>query len=147
MQITFQLCLPRDEASVPVVRGICSKAMSALGVEEECSSDIEIALTEACTNVLMHARDTDNEYEVTVKVDDELCEIRVLDDGGGFDQGQVPVAADDAESGRGIQLMQALTDGMRFESEGNGTVVNLRKKLRFTEGAPVHRLVSKDGSR
>ena len=55
-----------------------------LGVEADCVSDIEIALTEACTNVLDHVG-ADDEYDVTLQVRDDLCVIEVIDTGHGFD--------------------------------------------------------------
>ena len=55
MEIRFTLQLPRDALSVPVVRRVLNSSMRTLGVAEDCLTDIEIALTEACTNVLDHA--------------------------------------------------------------------------------------------
>lgn len=134
MTIVFTLCLPRDWASVPVVRHLMHSSMSKLGVEAECLSDIELAVTEACTNVLQHSTGLED-YEVAVEVNDSSCEIRVTDAGQGFDHdGVAPMATESAESGRGIQLMKALVDRVQFVSRPEaGTIVHLQKDLSLTD--------------
>jgi serine/threonine-protein kinase RsbW len=132
MEISFTLCLPRDEASVPVVRHLCRDALLKLGVSAECVSDIELAVTEACTNVLNHAAGTDEQYEVAVAIDDRHCEIRIVDTGKGFEHADVGhvTSAQMAESGRGVFLMRALVDELDFVSAPEqGTVVRLQKSL------------------
>lgn len=139
MQITFTLCLPRDEASVPVVRHLCRDALLKLGVLSDCVSDIELAVTEACTNVLTHAQ-AEDEYEVSVQIDDARCEIRISDAGEGFEGSSkgFEVSAGTAESGRGIFLMRALVDELHFVSEPEqGTVVHLVKSLDVEPGSPL----------
>ena len=142
MELKLTLALPRDEFSVPVARRILARSLDVLGVEEHVIADIELALTEACTNVLDHAADTD-EYEVSAGIDGTLCIIEVIDRGAGFDdttQGLVD-AEPSAEDGRGIQLMRALVDKVTFTSRPQvGTVVHLEKQLTWVDGAVIQRL-------
>lgn len=140
MQISLALLLPRDELTVPVARHICRHALEDLGVAEECRGDIEVALSEACANVLQHSGGED-EYEITVSVDEGVCTIRVVDSGRGFAAAPLDRAADDAESGRGIALMKALVDRVKLESKPeDGTIVRLEKRLEFDEASVVKRL-------
>jgi serine/threonine-protein kinase RsbW len=131
MLLTFTLNLPRDGSSVPFVRHLCRSTLERLGVEKSCIDDIEVAVSEACTNVYKHANRTDEAYEVEVSLDEDVCRIEVSDAGPPFDPN---VASDGfplaAETGRGISLMRALVDDLEFESlsEG-GTVVTLNKTL------------------
>lgn len=146
MQLTVGLTLPRDELGVPVVRHICRDALAAIGVEPECRSDIEIAVTEACTNVLEHSGPGD-EYQVNVSVDGELCIIRVVDTGHGFDAGSLAHMDDDlsAEGGRGVGLMRALVDRIEFISRPEeGTIVHLEKALELDPEGPGARLQPPD---
>jgi serine/threonine-protein kinase RsbW len=140
MEIQLSLALPRDKLSVPVVRRICAHAMRSLGVEEECGRDVEIALTEACTNVLDHVAEGD-EYEVAIGIDDRICVIEVIDTGRGFDHSSFPAGRDvapTAEEGRGILLMQALVDRVEFTSRPEkGTICHLEKDLVWTDGSPI----------
>ena len=85
LDVNLSLCLPTDELSVPVVRHICSYALTEVGVREECLSDITLALTEACTNVLDHVTESGEAYEVHIGIDEHRCTIRVKDTGPGFD--------------------------------------------------------------
>ena len=144
MKIAFTLCLPRDEASVPVVRHLLGGSLRKLGVADECVSDIELAMTEACSNVLRHASTQDDEYEVQVELEDTQCHIRITDTGRGFDHRSLSgEASPSAESGRGIQLMRALLDSVAFDSAPeDGTVVYLFKELEIAPGSPLGRIVA-----
>src|SRR3954471_24471502 len=60
MELKLTLALPRDQLSVPLARRILKRSLDSLGIDDETVSDIELALTEACTNVLDHARGHDD---------------------------------------------------------------------------------------
>jgi serine/threonine-protein kinase RsbW len=143
MEVVFKLHLPREASSVPVVRRLCRSSLRALGIEEECLADLELAVTEACTNVLRHATGATDEYEVEVKTTGSTCALRVTDAGAGFTPatGLVDPAVMDAslaEGGRGIHLMRVLVDDLRFVSDGSsGTVVHLEKTLRLQSDSPL----------
>jgi serine/threonine-protein kinase RsbW len=144
MQVKLTLALPRDQLSVPVVRRILKASLETLGVLPDTIGDIEVALTEACSNVLNHA-DGEDEYEVSCGIDGTVCLIAVLDRGVGFDASGRGLDEQTltAENGRGIQLMRALVDNVRFESRGGeaaGTVVHLEKQLDWHDGAVIARL-------
>ena len=145
MRMALSLLLPRDESSVPVARHLAAGAMEELGVAQDCADDIQIALSEACTNVILHAGPGDV-YEVAVDVDAESCVIRVIDRGQGFDAGaHRDGAGDSAESGRGVGLMEALVDQVLFESRPQaGTIVHMEKALEYGEGSILHRIDEKD---
>jgi serine/threonine-protein kinase RsbW len=138
VEIKLTLALPRDSVSVPVVRRVLKGALETLGVHEAVVTDIEVALTEACTNVLDHAGEGD-EYEVSAGVNGDACVIEVVDRGAtAFDGTMLGLTEADhtAEEGRGIQLMRALVDTVEFTSRPQtGTVVHLEKALRWTDGA------------
>jgi serine/threonine-protein kinase RsbW len=141
MEIKLTLALPRDEYSVPVARRVLKSSMEVLGVCREVVQDIEVALTEACTNVLDHAGDTD-EYDVSLGIDGAVCVIEVLDRGTGFDGSARGLVDADvtAEDGRGIQIMRALVDRVTFTSRPTeGTLVHLEKALEWDSTSPVGR--------
>ena len=144
--VTLAVRLPRDAMSVPIIRHLVRYALDEVGVLDEISNDIELALTEACANVMDHAGPGDR-YEVTVTVAAERCELRVVDIGRGFDHRTVANAPQDdsqlkAERGRGLGLMHALVDHIELVSEPQaGTLVRLVKRLVFDENAPARRLL------
>ena len=137
MQIILALSLPRDEQTIPVSRHIAVNAMAEIGVAEDDIQDIAVALTEACTNVLKHSGPGD-EFEVSLEVDEDQCVIRVVDTGHGFDSETLGFSHADtsAEQGRGIQLMRALVDSVKFISKPEaGTIVHLEKTLELEDGS------------
>jgi serine/threonine-protein kinase RsbW len=150
LEVNLTLCLPTDEMSVPVVRHICSYALTEVGVRAECLEDISLALTEACTNVLDHATDSGDDYAVQISIDDQRCTIRVKDAGIGFDfdaRTNQPRVDDSAESGRGLELIRSLVDRVKFTAvEEEGMIVHLEKELEFDEAHPVRqRLAASSG--
>ncbi|TDC45166.1 ATP-binding protein [Actinomadura sp. KC345] len=133
MEISLDLLLPRDAASVPASRRLLDAALTALGVEDQIRDDIEAMLTEACTNVIRHAEHGAH-YTVRVTIQDRRCMIKVIDAGTGFDAGQVPHPEPAAERGRGLLIMKALADDVRFCSyPQDGALVSLEKHLRYGE--------------
>ena len=131
MDISLALTLPRDEQTVPVARHIVRNAMEQVGVEETCVDDFELALSEACTNVLLHSGPGD-QFIVRLDLEDRIGVIRVIDVGHGFDSAKLQAenAAPEAERGRGLGLMQALVDRVDFTSRPEaGTIVTLEKVL------------------
>src|SRR4051794_28424458 len=76
----FSLALPREAMSIPVIRRVLGDALRGLGVSEDCVSDILLAASEACTNVVKHARQTVR-YEVLASIDDEKCVLKVVEMG------------------------------------------------------------------
>ena len=142
MELSLALSLPRDELSVPVVRQICSQAMRVLGVADVCLQDLQVALTEACANVLKHAQ-ADQEYEVRVRIDDEMFAVDIVDRGAGFDLSSKghDTADVDAEQGRGIMLMRQLVDRVAFTIRpDSGNVLTMEKALTYADGSPLKRM-------
>ena len=142
MEVKLTLALPRDQLSVPLARRILKGSLDSLGIDAETVSDIELALTEACTNVLDHAHG-DDDYTVSAGIDGETCIIEVVDRGSGFDGSATGLldAAPSAEDGRGIQLMRALVDRLEFKNQPTrGTVVHLEKRLTWAADSPLAKL-------
>lgn len=138
VEITLALRLPRDSASVLVVRRVAAQSLRSIGFRKDDVADVELAITEACSNVLRHSRDGDD-YEVRVEVSDSTVTVEVLDRGCGFDGDLLGRrdAPGSAEAGRGIQLMRAMVDDVRFAYRpGDGSVVQMTKVLGYEPDTP-----------
>ncbi len=142
VQLELALSLPRDERSVPVARHVLRAGMRSIGVDEECTHDVEVALSEACTNVLQHG-DPAAEYEVRLHLDAERCLLQVSQGGRGLSgtlaqelAGSAPDGM--AEHGQGMFVMRALMDrvGLRLLPEV-GSVVSLEKRLTYADTRPA----------
>ena len=137
MELALALALPRDEQTVPVARHIVRNAMEQVGVDETCVYDIELALSEACTNVLLHSGPGD-QYVVRLDLEDRLAVMRVIDVGHGIDSAKLQAedALPEDERGRGLGLMHALVDRVDFTTRPEaGTIVTLEKVLTYRDAA------------
>ncbi|MEU7866802.1 ATP-binding protein [Dactylosporangium sp. NPDC049140] len=94
MSIALRLALhlPRDAATVPVVRRLLDQALRTLGVEPSCRDDISLILTEACANVIEHALQIDD-YEITIDVTSARCMIHVINAGAVVDPSRLSPSA------------------------------------------------------
>jgi serine/threonine-protein kinase RsbW len=139
VEVKIVLTLPRDTASVPLARHTVSAALQRAGVTTECIDEVEVAISEACTNAYAHAGDAAT-YEVTITLRSETLVIDVIDSGPGFGNGSPAAAMPSpvSDGGRGVALMSAFTDEAVFDSvSGGGGSVHLVKNLRWTHGAPL----------
>src|ERR1700761_6809022 len=77
LEIKMVLFLPRDAASVPVSRPVLDGCLETLGVTQDTRTDIALAMSEACANVIQHA-DPADEYEVLAMASNGRCVIDVV---------------------------------------------------------------------
>lgn len=91
MSIWWTLHLRREAASVPLARRILLGTMDTAGVDPDISYDIGLALSEACANVVEHAvehsPESDDEYQVTARIEGDRCRVEIRDSGPGFPPG------------------------------------------------------------
>lgn len=138
-RLEMSVSLPRQSHSVPVIRRLAAQILRAFGVAADSIHDVELAISEACANVIQHAVDSEG-YEVSIELAADRCAITVLDRGEGFEPSAVGVADADAESGRGLSLMHALVDNLDFVSEPKvGAVVHMVKQLDYDDSHPFRR--------
>jgi anti-sigma regulatory factor (Ser/Thr protein kinase) len=103
-----EIAVPAEPESVVVARQAVRGIVDALGWSEERRTDVSIAVTEACTNAVLHAYpDGGGELVVTVR-----------DHGRGISP-RVPSPV--AGLGLGMPLMMAICDEVSFASNGEGT--------------------------
>jgi serine/threonine-protein kinase RsbW len=143
--VKFCLVFRRETISVPVMRRVLGDTLRALGVDDESVSDILLAATEACTNVLIHGGRRVRDYAVVTSLGAVGCQVEVADDGVGLgardaaeaDPQQTPLAQL-PESGRGLAVMRACVDAVTLDSRpGRGTVVTMHKHISWPEDAPL----------
>lgn len=132
LRFALTLLLPRDAASVPMVRHLCAQALRETGAAESAVADVELAITEACANVVRHASGGSS-YEVTATLSATTCQVRVRDHGKGLPAGLASGAVtggQEAEGGRGLGLIRFLMDDLALGNEaGDGAVVQMSKHL------------------
>jgi serine/threonine-protein kinase RsbW len=127
MRLTVRLDLPREAGSVPTVRRLLRSALAVLHVDRDSGADLELAITEACSNVIHHASGTET-FEVILEVGEDRCTIDVLDDGAGFDPAAVGPPGTGAERGRGLFLIRALAENVQMRSAPrHGSLIHFEK--------------------
>jgi serine/threonine-protein kinase RsbW len=131
MRMSVRLSLPREVDSVPAVRRLLRCALTTLHIDRQSGDDLEIALTEACSNAVTHATGAEN-FEVCLDVGEDHCAIDVLDNGAGFD---AEAASSEAPSvhgdrGRGLFLIKALAENVRMHSTPRrGSLIHFEKSF------------------
>jgi serine/threonine-protein kinase RsbW len=148
MKIELTLCLPRDAATAHLTRQVLDASLKVLGVTSDTRADITLSLSEACANVIQHADDSD-EYEVRAQVCGDRCIIEVIDTGRGFDAAALreTTGTSDAEYGRGLQIIRALTENLQIEDlHRHGAMVHFEKSLDWRPDAQASLLALDAGT-
>ncbi|NLU76261.1 ATP-binding protein [Streptomyces sp. HNM0575] len=135
MSMWWCLRLRREAASVPLARRLLLDAMAGAGVDTEVSYELSLALSEACANAVEHGRGEHSDaYCVTAYLDGDKCRIEVSDSGPGFRTTALPRTMPvDAETGRGLFLIESLADHVRVRNRPGhgGAVVTFDKTLKW----------------
>jgi serine/threonine-protein kinase RsbW len=129
----LELNLPADPRVVREIRDKFEEFLAPYSVGSEDIETLKVALSEACSNAVCHGspRGQLNRIEVRCDVRDDCLIIEVSDEGRGFRPQEIvlPESEEWKPSGRGLFLMQAMMDDVRFEPTPTGTKVHLVKHL------------------
>ena len=97
------------------------------GDREELAYHLNLVLTEAMANAILHANEDDPEKEihVTITILDQILCIKVYDQGQGFDISMLPSpnfkSLDD--HGRGVYIIRSLMDKVTYRKFKGGHVL------------------------
>ena len=80
VNVEFCLAFQREALSVPVTRSVLGDILRTVGVDDDSISDILLAATEACSNVLRHGGPRATGYAVVVSIGANRCEVEVAED-------------------------------------------------------------------
>ena len=120
----LELRLPAFAENVAVVRHAFGGLAEALSIDEQTLADIKLAVTEACTNVVIHAYEEGEtgflEVDATIS---ERCLTVVIRDSG---RGIVP-RPDSPGLGLGLPLIATLAESLEL-----GTDEHDRTEVRMT---------------
>jgi serine/threonine-protein kinase RsbW len=107
----LELKLPARAENVAVVRHAFGGFAEALSVDEQTLADIKLAITEACTNVVIHAYedDVDGCLEVDASIRDRRLSVIIRDEGRGI----VP-RPDSPGLGLGLPLIATLAESLEL---------------------------------
>jgi serine/threonine-protein kinase RsbW len=119
----LELTLPSRPENVAVVRHALGGFGDALDVPDQALADIKLAVTEACTNVVVHAYpDGEGPLGITAWVHDDRLTVVVHDEG----RGMLP-RPDSPGLGLGLPLIATLAESLEL-----GTGPDERTEVRMT---------------
>ena len=132
---------PKVELTIPIIHDMELAATKTaevvakhMGLDEEKSAEISMALIEATINAFEHSDSQAGNVEIHFVIQGDTLLITVTDRGKGFDRSKVKIPkieeklSSDFKRGWGLQLIQELMDTVKFESSEEGTTVTMTKK-------------------
>jgi serine/threonine-protein kinase RsbW len=130
------IVVPSDTAHLAEVDEFIESKLIAAGVSSSLTADLAISITEIVNNAMIHGNKSDSRKTVSIKLkfEGDDAEIRIQDQGKGFNPETVPNPIDESnllnQVGRGIFIVRSLMDSVDFHFGDNGTEVILRKKIK-----------------
>jgi len=131
-----EVVLESDLRNVEVAEEITRRVSGTAGFTEDDQHKIDMAVHETLINAIWHGNKNDPSKHVWLRYEifRDRLEIRVRDQGNGYDPASVPDPLKDENvlnvSGRGIFLIRTFMDEYRVENQaGQGTEVILVKRL------------------
>ncbi|HEY5317061.1 MAG TPA: ATP-binding protein [Solirubrobacteraceae bacterium] len=126
---SVRLTLPARPENVALARQVLAGLAEPMQISEELLGDINIAVTEACNNVVLHAYpEATGAAEVTITLVPDQLLISIRDYGAGMK----PFPADSGVPtglGFGFAMMSSLSDQFGINSGASGTEVRMRFAL------------------
>jgi anti-sigma regulatory factor (Ser/Thr protein kinase) len=126
----LEITLPARAENVAVVRHAVGGLGEVLQVDDQTLSDIKLAVTEACTNVVVHAYpEREGPMGLRASIDDRRLYLVVIDRGRGI----VP-RPDSPGLGLGLPLIATLAESLEL---GTGHSEETEVRMVFDLGAPM----------
>ena len=133
-----EVTLDNNLKSIDVAEDITRRVCATAGFGEEDQHKVQMAVHESLINAIEHGNkgDTSKRVWLRYQIFVDRLEIRVRDQGTGFDPSSVPDCRAPENllnvSGRGIFLIRAFMDEFRVANiAGLGTEVTMVKRLSF----------------
>ncbi|MBI4902241.1 MAG: ATP-binding protein [Acidobacteria bacterium] len=119
----FLLHVPSSTENLALIRDFVAAIGKQAGLAETELSMIELAVDEACANVIEHAYGSDQTKEVIVRaiLDNDTITIEVIDTGKGFDPGSVEqkdlkrLVEERRSGGLGMRMMKLVMDEVHYQ--------------------------------
>lgn len=141
MELPQRLTVPGRFEYLAQIAEFVTQAARTAGLSDDDVFHVEMAVDEACSNIIEHAyRYQPGEIDLACSAPEPGClDITIRDRGEPFDPGAIPqpplghlTDPDDLnEGGLGLYFMRKLMDDVRFEFEpGRGNLLYMSKRRR-----------------
>jgi serine/threonine-protein kinase RsbW len=130
-----QICIDGQIADLPHVIDFVEMSAEQAGVDPAVRFDLQLAVEEACTNIIQHAYNGNGgDFELCFETDDHDVTITLHDHGHPFDPARI--ASPDLQrplterqiGGLGLHLMAKLMDEVRFTFARDGNTLVMIKR-------------------
>lgn len=120
---------------LPKIEDYVLGIVDTLNISDTKRNNVEMAVSEAAANCILHGNESDVTKNVTIKINSnsKLLVISFQDEGKGFNPKDVPDPTIPKNllkgSGRGVLIMNSLVDNLDYEFSDSGTKVILSFNL------------------
>jgi serine/threonine-protein kinase RsbW len=118
---------------IRVAQRLAVEACNQAGLDDEGTMAVELAVSEAVTNVVKHAyRDDDRGFGLLrVETSGDHIQVEVADWGPGFEEFLLKAGppGKTSTSGYGLLMIQKLMDEVSYRREGDKNVLTMRRFL------------------
>ncbi|MDQ3878051.1 MAG: ATP-binding protein [Actinomycetota bacterium] len=136
MPSSVQSKIVQDKASLSGVRRAIRADMSRVGIDPSMAFDCLVAVTEACTNALLHGTSGSHgmQPQIAWRIDPQAAYFWVQDHASlewsrASHPSRTPEADFGRENGYGLEIMSGLMDEVDIASGPGGTTVALVKRF------------------
>jgi serine/threonine-protein kinase RsbW len=131
----FELVIPIEEEAELIAARMVEQVARAADFDQEAINQIKTALIEACINAAEHSDSPDRRIYQRFAIDTDRITITVTNKGKtvGSKNGESassPAGAMKGPRGRGLKIIRALMDEVRFEPTDDGTSLVMTKILK-----------------
>lgn len=135
----FSLQVPSSTENLALIREFVTSVGRQAKLDEPEINKLELAVDEACANVIEHAYGNDLTKEVLVRAtfDEDALRISVIDTGSGFDPRSIKQETLDQliherqSGGLGLRLIKNLMDEVNYEIvPGEKNELHMTKRLK-----------------
>ena len=139
LEQTFSLQVPSSTENLAMIRDFVNRVGEQSGLDEGELAKLELAVDEACANVIEHAYGHNKTEEVKVRAtfDEDELRIEVIDTGRGFDPDQIDekeiarLIEERQSGGLGLRLIRNLMDEVDYKIQpGKLNELRMVKKLK-----------------
>jgi serine/threonine-protein kinase RsbW len=126
----IEVVISSDPTEARRVQDEIEKLLRSHQVTERDLFSVRLAVEEALINAIKHGNRMDpaKKIAITYLLEKERFEVRITDEGAGFDPNEVPdpTAAENLERccGRGLMLMRHYMNEVVFNSRGNSVLLS-----------------------
>jgi serine/threonine-protein kinase RsbW len=133
----IKLTLPSSPEYVSVARLTLFGIASRMGFNMDQIDDLKVAVSEACTNALIHAENAALTYSVDYIIDVDRLTVEVTDQGKGFEVDKVkkPDIQKPTAGGLGLFIIQSLMDEVTIDSKPDAGTKLTMMKLKDESGS------------